>query len=772
MYSLRQGDMILVNINRKHSYQGSRDLLMGRFCISNVKVRELLGMNEVLFWCNSTADQNEAYTELRRIIMKIFNQSVQGNRNNKLYLNSMYYQMLYILTENFLLNPGHEKYENEHIHREDDRIQEIFAFIRVNYRQNITLSDLADQLYLSTTYVSRYIKQKCNINFMELLNKVRLTHAMEDLMYTDDSVLKIAMDNGFASVAAYNKAFRDAYRMSPSEYRRQRRVENGRNKEASKQKKREIQQRVEEYLQKNPFDMADETSAMELLASADLDETMNVRWNGYCCRMINAGSASTLLDGGLQKSLLCLKDVLGIRYVRFWDIYALEMYLDLHAKGNEQNYSRLNGVIDFLVSNQLKPYIDLGFKPIRVLRNTQTLVREEKREEYFASEEEAEQFYRNLLSFFVSRYGQEEVSTWYFEVWEDNSIHFAKDGTYNYGGMQAESHKTYFREFSLIARSFRSILPEVRIGGGGFPVRLYGENGFAQILTVWKQEKEQPDFLSLNCFPYIMEFDHGRHYEKRTTDMEFVKHNIDAAKKALKLAEFPKVELHVSEYSFSLSNRNIINDSCLVGGYLVQNAIACLGRAELMGYWLFSDIYAEDRDTKAPLFGGCGILSKTGVPKPSCYALDFLNRLYETVISVHPNYIITRSKRGSVRIVCHNMKKLNFQYYMTVENEIQIEDIPGMLENREYLTIHIRLENMREGNYKIRKNQLNRTYGSVQDRWIELNMEKDLSMHELNYLKTVSIPSSKVQSETVQDGVLSFETVLEPNEIQYLYISL
>lgn len=109
---------------------------------------------------------------------------------------------------------------------------------------------------------------------------------------------------------------------------------------------------------------------------------------------------------------------------------------------------------------------------------------------------------------------------------------------------------------------------------------------------------------------------------------------------------------------------------------------------------------------------------------------------------------------------------------MTVENEIQIEDIPGMLENREYLTIHIRLENMREGNYKIRKNQLNRTYGSVQDRWIELNMEKDLSMHELNYLKTVSIPSSKVQSETVQDGVLSFETVLEPNEIQYLYISL
>ncbi|MDO4340213.1 MAG: helix-turn-helix domain-containing protein, partial [Eubacteriales bacterium] len=665
-----------------------------------------------------------------------------------------------------------KKYEEERISKEDDRIQEIFAFIRVNYRQNITLSDLAEQLYLSTTYVSRYIKQKCNINFMELLNQVRLTHAMEDLMYTDDSILKIALDNGFASVAAYNKTFKEAYQTTPSEYRRQRRMEKGKNREEARQKKRQIEQRVEEYLQKNPFDISDDTNTMELTITADLDKIMDIRWDGYCCKMINAGSASILLDGGLQNQLLELKETLGIQYVRFWDIYAPNMYLDLHAEEGEQNYSRINGVIDFLVRNQLKPYIDLGFKPIRILRNAQTAIREEERSGGFASGEEAERFYRNLISFFISRYGMEEVSTWYFEVWEDNAIRFENDEGYTYAGMQAESHKAYFKQFSLIAGSIRSVLPEAKIGGGGFPIRLYGENGFAQILTVWKQEEEKPDFLSLNCFPYIMEYDHGKYYEKRNTDMDFVGHNIDAAKKALALAEFPEVELHVSEYSFSLSNRNMINDSCLVGGYLVQNAVSCLGKARFMGYWLFTDIYTEAKDTRGPLFGGCGLLTKTGVPKPSCYALDFLNRLYEDVLCISPNYIVTRSKRGSVRIVCHNMKKLNFQYYMTPEDEIRIQEIPGMLENREFLTIHIRLEHMRDGNYKIRKNQLNRLYGSVQARWQDLNMEKDLSMHELTYLKTISIPSSKVQVETVQDGILSFETLLEPNEIQYLYISL
>lgn len=94
-----------------------------------------------------------------------------------------------------------------------------------------------------------------------------------------------------------------------------------------------------------------------------------------------------------------------------------------------------------------------------------------------------------------------------------------------------------------------------------------------------------------------------------------------------------------------------------------------------------------------------------------------------------------------------------------------------MLENREFLTIHIRLEHMSDGTYKIRKNQLNHLYGSVQDKWLEMNMEKDLSMYELDYLNTISIPASKIQTAEAAGGTLAFDTVLEPNEIQYLYIS-
>lgn len=768
-YQLAPGDMLAVNINRKHSYNGSQDLVMGRFLISYVKVRELLGQSHVLFWCNSTIDCNEAYDELRRLIVKIFNQSLSKDNRNQLYISSMYYQMLHILTENFLLTEDNLQFEEEK-NKEDFRIQEIFAYIRANYRQCITLDDIANHLYLSPIYVSKYIKQKCNINFMELLNTVRLSRAMEDLMYSEDSIMKIALDNGFASVAAYNKAFKKAYEMTPSEFRKQRkshRVETG---EQEKRQRMLIEKKVEEYLERNPNEKESQSELLELKVTADMESSMEEEWDGYCCKMINAGRAVDLMNSIFQEQILAFKQRLGFEYVRFWDIYDQELYIDIHAPKEHQNYSRLNAVTDFLVKNHLKPYIELGFKPIRILKTTRKAVKEIVREQQFTSETEMREFYRDMMRNFVNRYGSEEVGSWYFEYWEKNNVNYRNLESYNFTAMAEEGHRDYFHRFSIIAAAFRQCLQSVHIGGGGFPVRMYGENGFVQILTVWKQEKEMPDFISLNCYPYMQEKEANSYYEKRSTDMEFVRHNIEMTMNAMKKANFPETELHVSEYSLSLSNRNIINDSCMKGAFLVYNAISCLGKVKLMGHWLFTDAYADEQDTGALLFGGCGLLSKDGITKPGYYAMEFLNRLYRRIVKIHPNYIITRSDRGSIRMVCHNMKKLNYNYYIAEENGLQIRDVQVIMENREFMTIHLKFDHVKDGIYSIKRNRLNRSHGSVQDKWGELDMESDLTMREMEYLKMVSISAISIHQAEVKGNCLEFDVELEPNEIQYIHI--
>ncbi len=55
---------------------------------------------------------------------------------------------------------------------------------------------------------------------MDYLNNVRLFHALDEVLYTDKKVTRIAVDNGFPATASFNKAFKDCFDLTPSEYRR------------------------------------------------------------------------------------------------------------------------------------------------------------------------------------------------------------------------------------------------------------------------------------------------------------------------------------------------------------------------------------------------------------------------------------------------------------------------------------------------------------------------------------------------------------------------
>ncbi|MCD8370442.1 MAG: helix-turn-helix domain-containing protein [Clostridiales bacterium] len=770
-FQLKSGDMLVVNVDRKHSYDSSPDFLAGRFLVSNIMVRELLGQSHILFWCNSTVDHNDAYDDMRRIIVKLFNQSLRENRNSRLYINSLHYQLLYILSENFLLTEKDVRTTEADVHtRDDDRMETIFSYIRANYRQNITLDELAGHLYLSPTYVSKYIKQKCGINFSELMNNVRLGRAMQDLMYTDDSVMRVAMENGFASVAAYNKVFKDVYHMTPSEFRKKRKTGRKESEELEKEQKKIIHRKVEEYLDRNPNVSVQDDGTRELAAEINMETDREAEWDGYCCKMINAGTAADLLNVTFQEQILSFKQKMGFEYVRFWDICSPELYIDIHAPGGAQNYSRLNSVTDFLVRNHLKPYMELGFKPLRILKTTGNALKELNRDDEFLSDDEMCLFYRKLLENFVNRYGSAEVQTWYFEYWEKTGMGYSDIGSYQFREAPEERHREYFHQFSLIAGEFRRCLPSVRIGGGGFPVRLYGEDRFTWMLNVWKMEKEKPDFISLTSYPYIQEKEKNSYYEKQNTDPQFVLHNIMMAEHAMERSSFPQTELHVSEYSFSLSNRNVVNDSCMKGAFMIYNAIACLGRVRLMGHWLFTDAYADLKDTRTPLFGGCGLLTKDGITKPSYFAMEFFNRLYRNVLYTRPNYLVTRSERGSIRLVCHNMKRLNYNYYIMEEDAISFQELQSMMEDREYLTIHVRVKHMKDGIYYIKRNCVNQKNGSVLDKWAGLNMEPSLTMREMDYLKSASTSTISIEEMEITGGVLQFDIQLEPNEIQYIHV--
>lgn len=104
-------------------------------------------------------------------------------------------------------------------HTEDlEYAKKAMEFIRDNYKERISLDDVASYVGLTSTYFSRYFKQSTNKTFKCYLNQVRLENALIDIQENGSNETKAAKDNGFPSVKSFIAAFKQVYKYSPSEY--------------------------------------------------------------------------------------------------------------------------------------------------------------------------------------------------------------------------------------------------------------------------------------------------------------------------------------------------------------------------------------------------------------------------------------------------------------------------------------------------------------------------------------------------------------------------
>lgn len=98
--------------------------------------------------------------------------------------------------------------------------QEVDSSIRSAEEEEVTLTRLAERLGYSVFTVSRRFKEISGMSFRDYLRYRRLTFALKALRDTEEGILDIALRYGFSSHEAFTRAFREAYGLTPREYRR------------------------------------------------------------------------------------------------------------------------------------------------------------------------------------------------------------------------------------------------------------------------------------------------------------------------------------------------------------------------------------------------------------------------------------------------------------------------------------------------------------------------------------------------------------------------
>lgn len=105
------------------------------------------------------------------------------------------------------------------IGKSDTSIRKIMAYIQEHYNEDVTLSTIADSVYLHPTYISRLIKEQTGTTFTTLLTEIRMDKAAELLISTNLKVYQIAEKVGYNNLKYFFKVFKEVKGSSPSEYR-------------------------------------------------------------------------------------------------------------------------------------------------------------------------------------------------------------------------------------------------------------------------------------------------------------------------------------------------------------------------------------------------------------------------------------------------------------------------------------------------------------------------------------------------------------------------
>jgi len=99
------------------------------------------------------------------------------------------------------------------------RLQPLFDHVRAHYTNRVSVQTAARMCSLSRTQFGRVFKQVSSMTLSGYLNQVRMTHAVELLEETRDSIAEIALRLGFSDQSHFDRRFRRTFGRTPSQHR-------------------------------------------------------------------------------------------------------------------------------------------------------------------------------------------------------------------------------------------------------------------------------------------------------------------------------------------------------------------------------------------------------------------------------------------------------------------------------------------------------------------------------------------------------------------------
>jgi len=98
-------------------------------------------------------------------------------------------------------------------------VKQVQLYIQEHYKENISLTEIADVMKINYNYLSTIYKSVTNENMMDYLTNLRINKAKELLLTTKLKIMQISEQTGYSDPKYFIKRFRQMLGVTPNEYR-------------------------------------------------------------------------------------------------------------------------------------------------------------------------------------------------------------------------------------------------------------------------------------------------------------------------------------------------------------------------------------------------------------------------------------------------------------------------------------------------------------------------------------------------------------------------
>ena len=651
------------------------------------------------------------------------------------------------------------------------RVQDILEYITSNYTRKFSLDEIADAVGFHPQYFSAYFKKQFGVSFTDYLNSYRVNKSIPLLRDTKDSILNIALACGFNSHKSYSNAFEKYLSCTPGEYRKK--LRSGSSEVQEDYSGDEFDYLRRYWTRKDPESRMVETRKQSCVIA--LNGSEKERHNG-CHNIVSVGRAISCLRASMQRQLIRAKKELDLEYVRIRDVFSddLSVYYEDSNKTPVFSWRALDEILDFLVSAELKPFIEIGYMPGQMASKKQYAGWLYHPNVSFPKSIKLwEQLVRDFISHLILRYGKDTVDGWLFDFWTSPNLRMV-NGYWN------ESMDRFLLFYRITYQAMKSTDPDIRLGSPNYSCPS-GYEEYRYFLEYARAHRITPDFISVHLYscgdglldpkPAFIEFsvfDNNYKIPNIKPVRETIPESLDILREIIDSSSYATLPIVVDDWNVTFFPTDFTRDTCFMGPMVVENYFRSSSKVYGMGFASLSDIHEDFFNTDQIFNGGPGMLTYNGIPKASYYAMSLCYRFTHRILKQGDCYIVGRIDNG-YEILIYNMQFYREDYEGNDPTVISFTNRYNVFGQVPDLHCHIELPGNAD-TWHIFHVEINREHGSSYDTWVRMGSPGNMSSDLSRYLNQVSAP--KVHVETIQTaGDIILDEVVEPHGVIYLRIS-